>query len=111
MSCHISVCWSHHTNLAILLHEPAVIWIPVSKATHFHAITLMSKTDLQSLGWVKHDFGITVVIAGATTVAVALMQIVTTTEMLDRVVYCSADVLEAQGIFNQNFYWVIHILQ
>jgi hypothetical protein len=48
---------------------------------------------------------------GATTAGMALTQTSTTAKMVDRVVSCSADALQAQDMLNQCLYWIIHILQ
>ena len=54
--CLPSACWMGYSAMAILMREPAAIWMPVVNTTHFDAITLIAQTHLQPLHWGKRDF-------------------------------------------------------
>lgn len=47
-------CWMYST-MAILMREPAAIWMTMVNTIYFHAVTLMTGTHSQPLHWGKRD--------------------------------------------------------
>lgn len=75
--------------------------MPVVNTIHFHAITLIAQTQIQSLHYGKRDFGITTSIivyiiagvAGVTIAAIAMTKTAMMVETVNVVISKSAEVL------------------
>ena len=42
--CLLTICWMEYLTMAILMREPAAIWMPVVNTTHLYAVTLIAQT-------------------------------------------------------------------
>lgn len=88
------------------MKEPAVIWIPVVNATHFHTIPIMVQIHIASINRIKLDFGITatsiatimLVLGAVVAGALSLMQTITMADTLNQMVAQSAEVLHVQEV-------------
>jgi hypothetical protein len=49
-------CLFDYSQSANVVKDPAVTWFSVSNTTHFHAVTLTVRTQLEEIKRVKRDF-------------------------------------------------------
>lgn len=106
----LTTCWLEHSATAILMKEPAVIWVPIVNATLFHTIATMVQVYIAIINRIKLDFGITatsiasivLAIGGMVAGMVSLMQATTMADTLNQIVTQSAEVLHAQEVINQH---------
>lgn len=86
--------------MAIVMREPAAIWVPEANTTHFHAIILMAQTHplLQEKGDLDIMAAIIAGIAGVTMVVLTQTAATVDTVNLSK----SAEVLQAQEVLNQH---------
>lgn len=74
-------CWMWYSTMAILMREPAAIWMTVVNTIHFHAVTLMTGTHNpytggRGIAGIARATAATVVMTQTTTMAETVIAVV-----------------------------------